>query len=196
MRQGHAELICIIDRSGSMESIRTDAVGGFNAFLDGQRKVPGTAAVTLVLFDDKYEVVYDNVELSAVKNLTQETFVPRGMTALLDAVGRAINDVGARLSKTAEEQRPEKVMVCILTDGYENASKEFNSAKIKEMIEHQRDKYKWEFSFLAANQDAFLAAGNIGIAKQYTSNFAATAEGTKRGFDTQNIFATAYRTGK
>jgi uncharacterized protein YegL len=194
MRQGHAELVCIIDKSGSMESIRSDAVGGFNAFLEGQRKVPGTASVTLVLFDDQYEVVRENIDLKSVENLTDTTFVPRGSTALLDAIGRTINDVGARLSKTPEEQRPEKVMVCIVTDGLENASKEFSISKIKEMIEHQRNKYKWEFSFLAANQDAFLAAGYFGIAKQYTSNFQATAGGTKRAFDVVNACAASYRT--
>lgn len=193
MRKNHAELVCILDRSGSMESIRSDAVGGFNAFLEAQRNVPGTATVTLVLFDDKYEVVHESVDLKAVENLTDKTFVPRGSTALLDAIGRTINDVGARLAKMAEDQRPEKVMVCIVTDGQENASREFANSKIKEMIDHQRDKYKWEFSFLAANQDAFATAGSIGIAKQFTSNFAATADGTKGALRTMSAYATSYR---
>ena len=157
-KKDHAELVCIIDRSGSMEAIRSDVIGGFNTFIESQRQVPGTASVTLVLFDNQYEVAYQNVDLKSVENLTDKTFVPRGTTALLDAVGRTINEVGARLAKTDEHDRPEKVMVCILTDGMENASKEFSRTKIHEMITHQRDNYQWEFSFLAANQDAFAEA--------------------------------------
>lgn len=194
MKKNHTELVCIIDRSGSMESIKDDAIGGFNSFLESQRGVPGTASVTLVLFDDRYEVVHENVDLKVIENLTDKTFVPRGMTALLDAVGKTINTIGERLSKTDEDQRPEKVMVCILTDGMENSSKEFSREKIKEMVNHQRDKYKWEFSFLAANQDAFCEAGKIGIKEEFTSGFLATAKGTRDVLRTMGAYATSYRT--
>lgn len=193
-KKDHAELVCIIDRSGSMEAIRSDVIGGFNTFIESQRQVPGTASVTLVLFDNQYEVAYQNVDLKSVENLTDKTFVPRGTTALLDAVGRTINEVGARLAKTDEHDRPEKVMVCILTDGMENASKEFSRTKIHEMITHQRDNYQWEFSFLAANQDAFAEAGNLGISKDLTANFTADAAGTKRAYSTLSAHATSYRT--
>lgn len=194
-RKDHTELVCVIDRSGSMKALQQEAIGGFNSFLDSQRQVPGTASVTLVLFDHEYKVPYENVDLKTVQNLTDKTYVPRGLTALLDAIGRAIDDVGARLAKAIEEKRPEKVMVCILTDGLENASKEFTYSKIKEMIEHQRDKYKWEFSFLAANQDAFAEAGSMGISKQMTHNYAATGAGTKSALRAMSSFATSYRTG-
>jgi uncharacterized protein YegL len=177
-----------------MESIRSDAVGGFNTFIEGQRQVPGTASVTVVLFDDRYELLYENIDLQTVKNLTDETFVPRGMTALLDAVGRTINEVGIRLDKTPEDQRPEKVMICIVTDGQENFSHEFQLDKIKEMISHQRDKYSWEFCFLAANQDAFATAGGMGVSKQYTSNFAATSAGVRGAYGCAGVYATQYRT--
>jgi uncharacterized protein YegL len=195
MRKNHTELVCVLDRSGSMENIRQDAIGGFNAFLAGQRKVAGTAAVTLVLFDNEYEVVHAAVDLSVVQDLTAKTFVPRGSTALLDAVGRTINDVGARLAKMDEQDRPEKVMVCILTDGQENVSREFTTAKIKDMIEHQRTKYSWEFAFLAANQDAFATAGSLGINSSFTANFVATGAGTRQAYACLDSMAVGYRKG-
>lgn len=193
MKKGHTEIVCIIDRSGSMQSIKDDAIGGFNSFLEDQRKVPGTATVTLVLFDHEYIVVHDGVDLSTVKDLNGDTFVPRGNTALLDAVGRAINEVGARLSNMPEDQRPEKVMVCILTDGYENCSQEFSAPKIREMINHQRDKYSWEFSFLAANADAFTTASNMGIKKDYTSSFEKTSDGVRNAFYSMHCATAQYR---
>ncbi len=193
MRKNHCEIVCIIDRSGSMASIKQDAIGGFNTFIEGQKAVAGTANVTLVLFDDQYEVVYENVELSKVESLTEKTFVPRGMTALLDAIGKTINSVGERLSKTDEKDRPEKVMFCILTDGAENASTEFRKNIIKDMITHQREKYSWEFVFLAANQDAFTSADNIGISKNYTSNFVADGLGTRGAFRDATLYCSSYR---
>jgi uncharacterized protein YegL len=193
MRKGHTELICILDRSGSMHSIKEDAIGGFNSFLESQRNVPGTASVTLVLFDDVYEKIYNNVDLSVVNNLTEETFQPRGTTALLDAIGKTINSVGERLNNTAENDRPEKVMICILTDGYENCSHEFTKERISEMISHQRNVYSWEFAFLAANQDAFTTADSLNISKQYTSNFVATGDGTQQVFRDLNLYASSYR---
>lgn len=155
--------------------------------------VAGTASITLVLFDDKYEMIHDNVDIQKVNNLTESTFVPRGSTALLDAIGRTINEVGARLNKTDEDKKPEKVMVCILTDGMENASREFTNDKINEMINHQRNKYLWEFSFLAANQDAFSTARKMGISRDYTAGFAATGEGTRNAYKSLSGQATRYR---
>lgn len=194
-KTNHTEIVCIIDRSGSMESIKNDAIGGFNTFLDAQKKVPGTASVSLVLFDNEYLNPIKNQDIKAVEPLTSKTFVPRGGTALLDAIGRTLNEVGARLSTTPENDRPEKVMVCILTDGQENSSREFTRPKIKEMIEHQRDKYKWEFAFLAANQDAFAEAGSMGISANMTANFTPDAAGTKRAYASLDMMATSYRSG-
>ncbi|MFM7540991.1 MAG: vWA domain-containing protein [Planctomycetota bacterium] len=157
------EIACILDRSGSMESIREDAIGGFNAFLKTQREQSGQARLTLVLFDNEYEVPENGVPLARVKPLDSTTFVPRGATALYDAIGRTINEIGARLARLPEAERPAKVVVAILTDGQENSSKEFTREAIRSMIEHQRTAYSWEFVYLAANQDAVMAASDIAI---------------------------------
>lgn len=194
-KTNHTEIICIIDRSGSMDIIRNDAIGGFNTFLESQKKLPGTASISLVLFDHEYLNPIKNQDIQSVEPLTDKTFVPRGGTALLDAIGRTLNEVGARLGSTPESDRPEKVMVCILTDGQENSSQEFSRPKIKEMIEHQREKYKWEFCFLAANQDAFAEAVNIGIDRCKTASFVADSQGTARAYASMNAITTSYRSG-
>lgn len=162
MSKDTAELICIIDRSGSMHSIRDDAIGGFNAFLKEQKALPGDARLTLVLFDDQYEVVFDGAPLREVLDLTEETYVPRGSTALLDAVGRALSAASARLSGIPEDGRPEKVIVCILTDGMENASREFTREQIFDMISARKTN-GWEFVFLAASQEAIQEGAAMGI---------------------------------
>ncbi len=177
-----AEIICIIDRSGSMAAIASDAIGGFNTFLDGQKKVPGEATLTFVQFDTEYEVVHENKPLHEVPALDERTYQPRGGTALLDAVGRTIDDVGRRLSNMAENNRPEKVIVAILTDGEENSSRQYSLSKIEEMITHQKDKYQWDFIFLGANQDAFAEAAKIGIDAKYTANFVGSAKGIHEGY--------------
>lgn len=193
MRKGHTEVVFVMDRSGSMSSIQSDAIGGFNSVIKSQREDEGTSSISLVLFDDQYEVVYENVDINEVKELDNKTFVPRGMTALLDAIGKTINSVGDRLSKTEEDNRPEKVMLCIITDGQENQSREFTNEKIKEMIEHQRTKYNWEFSFLAANQDAFKTGGNLGISSAYTASFAANSVGTRTAYATMDSMVKYYK---
>lgn len=192
-RKNHAEIVFILDRSGSMQSIQTDAIGGFNAFIESQKKVAGTADITLVLFDHEYQKVYDAKDINSVELLTDKTYIPRGNTALLDAIGRSINEAGAKLNALKEDERAEKVMVCILTDGAENASKEFTNQKIKEMIEHQRSKYNWEFAYLGANQDAFATASMYGITRGMTSNFIPDAGGTKMAYACLDTMATKYR---
>lgn len=135
------EIICVIDRSGSMGAIRSDAIGGFNTFLRDQQQESGTARMTLVLFDHEYEIRYDAVPLQEVEPLDTTTYVPRGTTALLDAVGRTIDDVGKRLADTDESERPAQVIIAILTDGLENASSDYSWERVSKMIEHQREKY-------------------------------------------------------
>jgi hypothetical protein len=157
-----------------MQSIKNDMVGGFNTFIEEQKKLPGECAVTLAQFDDQYEVVYSGKALVDVPGLE---LVPRGSTALLDAVGRTVNEVGARLKVTAEDQRPERVLFVILTDGCENSSKEFTKDTINQMVTHQRDTYRWEFVYIGANQDAFSEAGKLGI--HIAQNFVADAAGVK-----------------
>ncbi len=170
-------LACVIDRSGSMDSIKSDAIGGFNSFLEAQKKVPGTAIMTIVLFDDQYEKLCDAAPLQEVKPLTDNTFVPRGSTALLDAIGRTIDELGLSLAAMPEDQRPGNVIVAILTDGYENASRVFTREQIFDKITHQQTVYQWQFEFLAANQDAIEAGREIGIAADDTTSFDATSQG-------------------
>ena len=179
MNTNLTELVCILDRSGSMASICDDAIGGFNTFLKGQQETPGEARLTLVLFDNEYDVVYDCVPLAQVPPLTTQTFVPRGGTALLDAIARSLDRVGQRLAATPEPQRPGKVIVVILTDGEENSSKQTTQAQVADRIAHQRNSYGWEFLFLAANQDAIAAAARLQIAAADAVTFAATPQGVR-----------------
>lgn len=176
------DITIILDRSGSMSSVKDDTIGGFNSFLAEQQKVEGEASLSLVQFDDQYEVVYVDKDINSADRLTEATFQPRGMTALFDAIGQTINSVGQRLANLAEDKRPNKVVFVILTDGFENASREFSASKISEMINHQRNNYKWEFMFIGANQDAVLSAKEIGIPAAAALTYAANAEGTKMLF--------------
>src|SRR5215213_866596 len=171
------DITIILDRSGSMESVKQDTIGGFNNFLGEQQKVEGEASLSLVQFDDQYEVVYEDKDIVSADRLTEATFQPRGSTALFDAVGRTINSLGRRLAALAEEMRPDKVLLVIMTDGFENASQEFTAAKISEMINHQRSVYNWEFMFIGANQDAVLSAREIGIQASAALTYAANSEG-------------------
>ena len=173
------DITIILDRSGSMESVKSDTIGGFNSFLEGQRKVEGEASLSLVQFDDQYETVYIDRDINYADKLTEATFQPRGMTALYDAVGRTISAVGQRLAALPEAERPDKILLVIMTDGFENSSREFNSAKIAEMITHQRDVYKWEFMFIGANQDAVLSAKEIGLPTHAALTYAPNAAGTR-----------------
>jgi hypothetical protein len=176
------EIACVIDRSGSMEAIASDAIGGFNAFLGEQKKDTAEARLTLVLFDHEYEVICQSVDVQKVAPLSSETYIPRGTTALLDAIGRTMDDLGARLAKISENERPAKIIIAILTDGMENSSHDYSKEKISQMIEHQRTKYNWEFIFLAANQDAIATAQAISIQAQDAVNFAASPLGTRAAF--------------
>lgn len=160
MRPDLTDITLVVDRSGSMQSVRDDAEGGVNSFIVEQANEPGEALLTLVQFDTEYEFLHKGVPISQVPKYE---LVPRGMTALLDAVGRAINETGERLSKMDEQDRPGLVIFVIMTDGQENSSKEFSKAQIKEMVERQQNEYNWQFTFLGANQNAFEEAGGMGI---------------------------------
>ena len=177
MKQGKSELVCVLDRSGSMGTIKADAIGGFNSMIESQRAdLQGgeECNVSVYLFDNKYEVLYEGVNLTECDLLNDETFVPRGTTALLDAVGRTIDAVGARLAATPEDDRPENVVVAIITDGEENASQEYTYDRIAEMIDLQKNTYSWDFMFLAANIDASAVAKAMNI--ELGSTFAYTAD--------------------
>ena len=162
-RDDLCEIVMVLDRSGSMSGCQDATIKGFNEFLEEQKKEPGEASLTLAQFDHEYEVVHDGKPLVDVLPLTSQTFQPRGTTALLDAIGTTINSVGRRLEATAEADRPGKVLFVILTDGIENASREFQCKQVFDMIHHQEDKYNWKFVFIGADQDAIASAASLGI---------------------------------
>lgn len=182
MKQGYTHIAVVLDRSGSMEAVRTDTIGGFNAFLAEQQKAPSEADLTLTQFDTAYDVVHSAKKLTDVPPLTTETYVPRGGTALLDAIGRTINEVGARLAAMPEDQRPAKVIFVIITDGEENSSKEFTKPKVLEMIQRQTKEFAWELVFLGANQDAIQAGASMGVSAANSMTYADNAVGTRAAF--------------
>ena len=164
MKNNLTELIFVLDRSGSMEHLAAETIGGFNSLIEKQKKeTEGEVYVTTVLFDDKYELLHDHININDIPRLTDKDYYARGCTALLDAVGRTIDNVGERLSKTAEEERPSQILFVITTDGYENASVDYTKGKIKEMITLQQNTYNWKFLFLGADIDAVSEADSLGI---------------------------------
>lgn len=168
MRSDLTDITLVVDRSGSMQSIRSDAEGGVNAFLRQQAREPGEAFVTLIQFDHDYDFVHRGVP---IRECSEYKLVPRGSTALLDTLGRAITETGIRLNLMTEAERPALVIVVIMTDGQENASREFTRERVREMIEHQQQQYHWQFTFLGANQDAFAEAGLLGVDPTASARF-------------------------
>ncbi|MGM0877831.1 MAG: vWA domain-containing protein [Bacillota bacterium] len=182
MNTNLTEIIFLLDRSGSMEGLESDTIGGFNAFIKKQRQLEGETIVTAILFDDQYEILWNGIDANQAK-LTDNDYFVRGCTALLDAVGKTILDVGYRLSNTCEEKKPDKVIFVITTDGLENASCEFSYEKVKELIKHQQEKYSWEFIFLGANIDAGKEADNIGIDIKNAYSFEASKTGVEHMYN-------------
>ena len=183
MNKNLTEMVFILDRSGSMSHLEADTIGGYNSLLEKQKKEQGEAAVTTVLFDDKYELIHDHADIKKVKRLTGREYFARGATALLDAIGKTINHVGNRHKYAPDSAVPSKTMVVIITDGFENASREFSQSKVKSMIEHQKDKYGWEFLFLGANIDAVSTARDYGIAPDRAVKYEADSIGTMTNFE-------------
>lgn len=177
MKKGLTELVFILDRSGSMSGLESDTIGGYNSLLQKQKKEPGEAVITTVLFDDKYELLHDRINLRGIEAITDKEYFVRGSTALLDAVGKTINKIGNVQEHTAEDERAEHVMFVITTDGMENASQEFGYEKVHQMIENQKNKYSWEFIFLGANIDAIAIAERFGISKDRATNYNADSKG-------------------
>jgi len=192
MNKELTDITVVLDRSGSMCSVATDIPGGFDTFIDSQKKVPGKALLTLVQFDTLYEFVHRAID---IQNVPKLEFVPRGGTALLDAMGRAIAETGERLSRMNENDRPAKVVVVIITDGEENASKEYTKARVAEMIKHQTEKYSWEFVFLAANQDAIKEATAFNINAANAINYVHTKAGYNAVFESVSSNLCNYRVG-
>ena len=172
------ELVFILDRSGSMAGLEADTIGGFSGMLRKQRSTPGETVVSTVLFDHECQVLHDRVPLGQVRDMTGADYYVRGCTALLDAVGGAIHHIGNVHKYAREEDRPEKTLFVITTDGMENASRKYSYEKLKDMIERQKEKYGWEFIFLGANIDAAKEAARFGINEDRAVNYNADREGT------------------
>ena len=182
MKKGLTEMAFILDMSGSMSGLESDTIGGYNSLIEKQKEEDGEAYVTTVFFDDRYIMFHDHINIQDIAPLTNTDYRPMGMTALLDAIGKTVNSIGVRLNETPEEERPEKVIIVITTDGQENSSREFTKQKIKEMIEHQQSKYNWVFMFLGANMDAVNEAGSLGINTDFARNYTSNAKGTNTAY--------------
>ena len=178
MKKNLTELVFILDRSGSMSGLEADTIGGFNAMIEKQRKEPGEALINTVLFDNETEVIHDRVDIQKIEPMTDRDYYVRGCTALLDAVGGAIHHIGNVHKYAREEDRPEKTLFVITTDGMENASRKYSYDRVKMMIRRQQEKYGWEFIFLGANIDAAREAARFGIREDHAANYHADQEGT------------------
>lgn len=182
MRKGLTELVFILDRSGSMSGLEADTIGGFNSMIAKQKKGEGEVFTSVVLFDDETEVLHDRVDISQVEPMNDNQYFVRGCTALLDAVGGAIHHIGNVQKYAREEDRPEKTLFIITTDGMENASKRYSYEDVKKKIEHQKKCYSWEFLFLGANIDAIEVAGRFGIHANRAANYKSDSQGTQLNY--------------
>ena len=178
MKKGLTEMVFILDRSGSMAGLEADTIGGYNSMLKKQKALEGEALVSTVLFDHESTVICDRMPLSEVPEMTEEEYFVRGCTALLDAVGGAIHHIGNVHKYARDEDRPEKTVFVITTDGMENASKTYTYGRVQEMIKRQTEKYGWEFLFLGANIDAKAEAGRLGIRERRAVKYQNDKKGT------------------
>ena len=182
MRKNLTEIVFILDRSGSMNGLERDTIGGFNSMIEQQKKAEGEALISTVLFDNVSEVLHDRVDVKKIRPMTDRDYTVRGCTALLDAIGGAIHHIGNVHKYARPEDVPEHTMFVITTDGMENASRRYNSEKVKQMIERQKAKYGWEFLFLGANIDAGREAEKIGIARNRSVTYENDSKGVELNF--------------
>ena len=183
MNNNLTELVMILDRSGSMQGLEKDTIGGYNGMLEKQKSGEGDVLVTTILFDDRSEMIHDRINIKEIRPITDKEYYVRGCTALLDAVGDAIKHIESIHKYAREEDKPGKTVFVITTDGYENASKHYGYSDVKKMIEQQKERYGWEFLFLGANIDAVAVAGRVGIAPDRAANYVCDSAGTSLNYE-------------
>ena len=186
MKKNLTEIVFILDRSGSMAGLEDDTIGGFNAMIEKQKCEQGEACVSTILFDNVSQVIHDRLDIQKIPPMTRKEYYVRGCTALLDAVGGAIHHIGNVHKYAREEDRPEKTLFVITTDGFENASRRYDYTRVRQMIQRQKEQYGWEFLFLGANIDAAREAARFGIDEDRAANYHADSEGTGVVYDTVN----------
>lgn len=196
MRKGLTEVVFILDRSGSMSGLEGDTIGGFNSLIEKQKKEEGEAVISTVIFDDECEVLYDRVPVAKVEPMNDKQYYVRGCTALLDAIGGAVHHIANVHKYARDEDRPEKTLFIITTDGMENSSHIYDYQKVKQMVELEKEKYGWEFLFLGANMDAIEVAGKFGIGADRALNYVCDEEGTALNFEVLSSTVSAVRNSK
>lgn len=193
MRKGLTEVVFILDRSGSMSGLEADTIGGFNSMIQKQKKEEGEAYISTILFDDQSEVLYDRVPVGKVEPMNDSQYYVRGCTALLDAIGGAIHHIANVHKYAREEDRPEKTLFIITTDGMENSSRQYSYNKVKKMVQKEKEKYGWEFLFLGANMDAVEVAGRFGIGADRALNYQCDSQGTALNYKVLSETVSAVR---
>ncbi len=196
MKKDLTEVVFILDKSGSMSGLESDTIGGFNSLIEKQKKEEGEALISVVLFNDESNVIYDRVPVEKVEPMNDSQYFVGGCTALLDAIGGAIHHIGNVHKYAREEDRPEKTLFIITTDGMENSSRKYNYDKVKKLVEKQKEKYGWEFLFLGANIDAIDVAGRFGINADRAVNYECDSAGTRKNFACLDMMVTGARRAK
>ena len=187
------QIICILDRSGSMQKLTNDTIGGYNSFLDKQKQNPGKAEVTTILFDDQYEVISQAVDLNEAKYLTSEEYFARGSTALLDAMGRTVSNTLGKMETEKICPAKRRVLFLIMTDGLENASREYNKSAVKSLIEATTKEYNWNYIFIGANIDSVSEATSLGINAKNAADYSHDSDGVQKSFSMMDSAATEVR---
>ena len=193
MNKDLTEIGIVLDKSGSMGGIRKDTIGGFNTFIEDQKKEPGQANVSLINFSDELKKIYRCENIQKVATLTTKNYVPGGLTALYDGIGTMIDTLKGDIDKRNDIDKPGKVIVVIITDGYENCSKEYDAAKIKKQIKDLEDNHSWAFLYLGANQDAFSTGANLGMSRVHTANWVGTKSGSAKLYKSVSDTMSNYR---
>ena len=194
MKKNLSEIVFLLDRSGSMNGLEKDTIGGFNAMIEKQKKEEGEALISTILFDHEMKVLHDRVKVQDVKPINENDYQVRGCTALLDAMGGAIHHIGNVHKYARNEDVPEHTIFVITTDGMENASSHYSSSKVRTMVERQKEKYGWEFLFLGANMDAIAAAKDFGIEEDKAVEYRSDDIGTRLNYAVMNEAICEFRT--